>query len=125
MGVSPTLLPHVLIFYMLLVQMSLLHTVDVSYLDRQSPPQLVNQTGVFHSADGTDPPGGVFSALDIHLTVPLPFGLSICCTPFMGGAFPFCHLWAPASGPPPFLVISFGAFQGGGLSVHDKHMLGR
>ncbi len=58
MGVSPTLLTHVFIFCMILVLLSLLYTVDVSYLDRQSPPQLVNQTGGFHKADDTDPQGG-------------------------------------------------------------------
>ena len=114
MGVSPTLLTHVFIIDMTLVLISLLYSVDVSYFGHtEPPPQLVNQTGGFHSADGTDPQGGVSSALDIHFTVPLPFGLSICCIPFMGGAFPSCHLWASASGPPPFLVISFDAFQGG------------
>jgi hypothetical protein len=58
MGVSPTLLTHVFIFCMILVLISLLYTVGFSYLDRQSPPQLVNQTGGFHSAEGTDPQGG-------------------------------------------------------------------
>ncbi len=41
------------------------------------PPQLVNQTGDFQSADGTDPLRGVSPALDTHFVVPLPFGLSI------------------------------------------------
>jgi hypothetical protein len=124
MGVSPTLLPHTFISCMILVLMSLLYTVDVSYLDRQSPPQSVNQTGDFHSADGTDPQGGGSLLCWTYISP------SLSLLAFSFAAF---HSW---EGPfrlvtfgllpqaPPLLVISFGAFQGG-LSVHDNHMLGR
>jgi hypothetical protein len=79
----------------------------------EPPPQLVNQSGGFHSAEGTEH-GGVPTVLDIPLTGPLPFGPSVGHSSFMGGAFPSDHLWASASGPPLFwsfhLLTSGGAF---------------
>jgi hypothetical protein len=125
-GVPPPCLPMPLLFIWpwSLCRCCILWTFH-NLIGRAPPPQLVNQTGGFHSADGTDPPGGVSSALDIHSTVPLPFGLSICCISFMGGAFLSCHFWASSSGPPPLSLWSFHLMTSkGGLSVHDNHMLG-
>ncbi len=74
----------------------------------------MNQTGDFHSADGTDPPGGSL----LHWTY-IPLSPSLLVSPYAAlhsWEGPFCHdiFGLLPQGPPPFvlLVISFDDFQG-------------